>query len=113
MTKSWRSTYSIYDAESGNYLYRKSPQAPEVYLSDAFLRAPLVAWEDIYVELPAEAVADGQGAEPIGILTHPQESRKALPVSRGQRLAQDLEIGAILFFLVRSAWKAFFGHKQK
>lgn len=111
--RSWRSTYSIYDIESGNYLYRRSSSAPEIKVTQQFLSAPLVPWEDVYVELPTDAVADGQGTEPIGILTHPQESRKALPTSRGERLARDLEIGAILFFLVRSTWKAFFGNKQK
>lgn len=108
----WRGKYSIYDIESNSYLYRQSPAAPEVYVTDAFARAPLVPWEDVYIELPANATGTGQGAQPQGILVHPQESRKSLPVTRGARLTQDIEIGAILFFLVRSAWKAFFGEKQ-
>lgn len=104
--------YSTFDKDSNTYFYRKSNKAPQVYLSPAYMNDNFVAWEDVYVELPAGSTADGRGEEAKGILTHPKEIEKSQPETEVKILGQQVEVAGLLFFLGRLAWKALFGDKK-
>jgi hypothetical protein len=101
--------YSTFDKHTNGYLYRKSNKAPQVYLSAAFLNAPFVAWEDVYVETPDDSVADGRGEDARGILTHPKEIEKSHAQSSLTVFGQNLEFWGLALWIGRMAWQAMFG----
>jgi hypothetical protein len=101
--------YSTFDKEGLTYLYRRSQHAPKVYLSPAYLNAPFVAWEDVYIELPNDATTIGRGEEARGVLTHPKEIEKSVAPSSLTILGERVEIFGILWLAGRVVWSALFG----
>lgn len=101
--------YSVYDKDAKKYLYRKSQDGPQVYLSPAFQNDRFVAWEDVYVEYPPDASEAGQGQEPKGIVCHPNEINRAIKPGRTSLASSDLEWLGVAFFVGRTAWRYLFG----
>lgn len=101
--------YSTFDKESATYLYRKSNKNPQVFLSPAYLNAPFVAWEDVYISVPDDATTDGRGEEAKGVLTHPKEIEKAQAGGSLTILGERIEILGLLWLAGRIVWAALFG----
>jgi hypothetical protein len=62
--------YSVYDYEKSHWNYFRSAIAPmwnERAIKDAQHSKRLVAWQEIGLRLPPDAVYDGSGPKPMGL----------------------------------------------